>query len=86
MKTAVVVTTYNRPDALAVVLEGYCGQSDHAFDLIVADDGSGKRRRRLCGNSPDALRFLSRIPGTKTGDFEPRRSVIGLLRRRAPTT
>lgn len=42
MKTAVVVTTYNRPDALAVVLEGYCGQSDHAFDLIVADDGSGE--------------------------------------------
>jgi len=40
MKTAVIVTTYNRPDALAAVLEGYCGQSDQAFDLIVADDGS----------------------------------------------
>ena len=40
MKTAVVVTTYNRHEALAAVLEGYCGQSDHAFDLIVADDGS----------------------------------------------
>lgn len=40
MKTAVIVTTYNRPDALAAVLEGYCGQSDHDFDLIVADDGS----------------------------------------------
>lgn len=40
MKTAVVVTTYNRHEALAAVLEGYCGQSDYAFDLIVADDGS----------------------------------------------
>lgn len=40
MKTAVIVTTYNRPDALAAVLEGYCGQRDQAFDLIVADDGS----------------------------------------------
>ncbi|MGZ9133263.1 MAG: glycosyltransferase family 2 protein [Nitrospira sp.] len=40
MKTAVIVTTYNRPDALAVVLEGYCGQSDHDFGLVVADDGS----------------------------------------------
>lgn len=40
MKTAVIVTTYNRPDALAVVLESYCGQSDHGFDLVVADDGS----------------------------------------------
>ena len=41
MKTAVIVTTYNRHEALAAVLEGYCGQSDQAFDLIVADDGSG---------------------------------------------
>ncbi len=40
MKTAVIVTTYNRPDALAVVLEGYCGQSDREFSLVVADDGS----------------------------------------------
>ena len=40
MKTAVIVTTYNRPDALAAVLEGYCSQSDHDFALVVADDGS----------------------------------------------
>ena len=40
MKTTVIVTTYNRPDALAVVLEGYCGQSDHDFGIVVADDGS----------------------------------------------
>jgi glycosyltransferase involved in cell wall biosynthesis len=40
MKTTVIVTTYNRPDALAVVLEGYYGQSDRDFSLVVADDGS----------------------------------------------
>jgi glycosyltransferase involved in cell wall biosynthesis len=40
MKTAVIVTTYNRPDALAGVLEGFCSQVDHDFELIVADDGS----------------------------------------------
>jgi len=40
MTTAVIVTTYNRPDALAVVLEGYCGQTDREFSLVVADDGS----------------------------------------------
>ncbi|MCP9439473.1 MAG: glycosyltransferase family 2 protein [Nitrospira sp.] len=40
MKTAVIVTTYNRPDALACVLEGYCHQSDRDFVLVVADDGS----------------------------------------------
>jgi glycosyltransferase involved in cell wall biosynthesis len=40
MRTAVVVTTYNRPDALAAVLEGYRAQSDPDFELVVADDGS----------------------------------------------
>lgn len=40
MKTALIVTTYNRPDALGAVLEGYCRQSDQDFELVVADDGS----------------------------------------------
>ncbi len=40
MKTAVIVTTYNRPDALAAVLAGYQAQTDQDFELVVADDGS----------------------------------------------
>ena len=40
MRIAVIVTTYNRPDALAAVLAGYQAQSESAFELIVADDGS----------------------------------------------
>lgn len=40
MRIAVIVTTYNRPDALAAVLEGYLAQSDCDFELLVADDGS----------------------------------------------
>ena len=40
MKLAVIVTTYNRPDALKVVLEGYLAQTEHDFELLVADDGS----------------------------------------------
>jgi glycosyltransferase involved in cell wall biosynthesis len=40
MKLALVVTTYNRPDALAAVLAGYREQSERDFELIVADDGS----------------------------------------------
>ena len=42
MKSAVIVTTYNRPDALATVLEGFCQQIDRDFELVVADDGSGE--------------------------------------------
>jgi glycosyltransferase involved in cell wall biosynthesis len=37
---AVIVTTYNRPDALAAVLDAYRAQSDREFEMIVADDGS----------------------------------------------
>jgi len=40
MRIAVIVTTYNRSDALAAVLEGYLAQSDSDFEVLVADDGS----------------------------------------------
>jgi glycosyltransferase involved in cell wall biosynthesis len=40
LSIAVIVTTYNRPDALRVVLEGYLAQQDQIFELLVADDGS----------------------------------------------
>ena len=40
MRVAVIVTTYNRPDALAAVLEGFLSQSDRNFELLIADDGS----------------------------------------------
>lgn len=56
MKTALIVTTYNRPDALAAVLEGYCRQSDQDFELVVADDGSKK-------DTADVVRqFVPRAP------------------------
>lgn len=47
MRCAVIVTTYNRPDALAAVLGGYLQQDDPGFELIVADDGSTEETRRV---------------------------------------
>lgn len=47
MRIAVIVTTYNRPDALAAVLEGYLRQTDPDFEVIVADDGSGAATRAV---------------------------------------
>ena len=38
---SVVVTTYEWPEALDAVLRGFAGQTDDAFELVVADDGSG---------------------------------------------
>ena len=40
MRLAVIVTTYNWPEALALVLAGYGAQTDARFELLVADDGS----------------------------------------------
>lgn len=37
---SVVVTTYNRSDALAAVLGGLAAQDDSDFEIIIADDGS----------------------------------------------
>lgn len=44
---AVILTTYNRPDALSAALEGYLAQSDRDFELIVADDGSTDETRKV---------------------------------------
>lgn len=41
MKTSVILTTYNRPDALLKVLEGLRHQTRIPGEVIVADDGSG---------------------------------------------
>lgn len=38
---SVIVTTYNRDDALAAVLRSLARQTDPDFEVIVADDGSG---------------------------------------------
>ena len=35
-----IVSTYNQPDYLKLVLDGIANQSDNDFELIVADDGS----------------------------------------------
>ena len=50
MRVAVILTTYNRPDALAAVLEGYLAQDAHDFEVVVADDGSTAETRELIGD------------------------------------
>jgi len=47
LRTAVIVTTYNRPDALAAVLAGYLAQRGAQFELVIADDGSGDETRNV---------------------------------------
>jgi len=44
---SVIVTTYNREDALAAVLRSLSQQSDRDFEVVVADDGSGPATKAL---------------------------------------
>ncbi|HEX6134964.1 MAG TPA: glycosyltransferase family 2 protein [Longimicrobiales bacterium] len=43
MRLSVIVTTYNQPEWLDLVLCGYAVQEFRDFELIVADDGSDQR-------------------------------------------
>jgi glycosyltransferase involved in cell wall biosynthesis len=44
---SVIVTTYNREDALEAVLRSLANQTDRNFEVIVADDGSKARTAAL---------------------------------------
>ena len=47
MLIAVIVTTYNRPEALSLILKAFNYQTDRDFEVIIADDGSGKETRKI---------------------------------------
>lgn len=59
---SVIVTTYNRVDALDLVLQSLATQTDRDFELIVADDGSrpdtGEFVTRFAARSPVPIRHL----------------------------
>ena len=44
---SLVVSTYNRPDALELCLESILNQTKLPFEIVVADDGSGEPTRQL---------------------------------------
>jgi GT2 family glycosyltransferase len=55
---SVVVTTYNRSDALLAVLDGLSRQTDTHFEVVVADDGSadGHRSKVLAAARASSLK------------------------------
>jgi glycosyltransferase involved in cell wall biosynthesis len=55
---SVVITTYNRPDALTAVVEACFTQDDTGFELIIADDGSGHNTQQVVA----ALQARSPVP------------------------
>lgn len=45
MRISVIVTTYNRSDALSAVISALLDQTDTNFEVIIADDGSSQSTR-----------------------------------------
>lgn len=44
---SVIVSTYNRPDALEACINSFCQQIERNFEIIIADDGSTEETRQL---------------------------------------
>ena len=50
MHISLIVTTYNRPDALELVLKSIQYQSLQPFEVIIADDGSNNKTKEVITN------------------------------------
>jgi glycosyltransferase involved in cell wall biosynthesis len=61
MLISVIVTTYNRPDALSAVVRALFDQTDANFEVIIADDGSGQPTR----DAVAAFRDIAHAAGLK---------------------
>jgi glycosyltransferase involved in cell wall biosynthesis len=54
---SVIVSTYNNPRALSLVLAGLARQSVQDFELLIADDGSGPETQALIDDFARGARF-----------------------------
>jgi glycosyltransferase involved in cell wall biosynthesis len=62
MKTSLIVTTYNRPDALGRILEALENQTRLPDELIIADDGSGpETSEKIATFSSDPPYMISHV-------------------------
>jgi len=57
MRTSVIITTYNRPEALERVVDGLRHQTRLPDEVIVADDGSGRETTDLVARLSQAGSF-----------------------------
>lgn len=55
---SLIITTYNRPDALSAVVQACFAQDDKNFEIIIADDGSTNNTRETIA----ALQARSPVP------------------------
>jgi glycosyltransferase involved in cell wall biosynthesis len=61
VRVALVVTTYERPDALAAVLDSVSRQSVAPAEVVIADDGSGATTQAVIAGFPARAAVSTRI-------------------------
>ncbi|MBU0655713.1 MAG: glycosyltransferase family 2 protein [Gammaproteobacteria bacterium] len=54
---SIILTTYNRPDALNAVLAGLAAQQNDDFEVVIADDGSTSSTTNIIANWQDKLKL-----------------------------
>lgn len=69
MLISVIVTTYNRPDALSRVMSALLDQTDANFEVIIADDGSSESTREMISSFQELL--PSRSPARLVHAWQP---------------
>ena len=57
MSLSLIITTYNKPDALFLVMQSISCQSILPSEVIIADDGSDKKTQKLI-NTYDNRRYI----------------------------
>ena len=60
MFSSIIITTYNRPEALNMVLRALSKQKNKKFEVIVADDGSDKDTQLMISALENKLDFRIR--------------------------
>lgn len=58
MQASVIITTYNWPSALTVVLNSLTKQTYTNFEIIIADDGSDERTKKVIDYYSDRLNII----------------------------
>lgn len=69
MKASIILSTYNRPQALLTVLEALNLQTIQDFEVCIADDGSTKDTQQIIENFQQKSAFPYCMPGKMTEDF-----------------
>jgi glycosyltransferase involved in cell wall biosynthesis len=64
MLISVIVSTYNRPDALEAVLLSLLEQTDTNYEIVIADDGSGAATQEVVSKFQQTAAQARLAPGT----------------------